>query len=100
MAELNRRVIACNFRVSRAAVRRGALAYVSRPDYGSGHERVVLLIRSRGGRWIHKWEAVKNLTNFRVKTIPPEHPRFEDERLWSAEVDDDLARRLAKRADG
>jgi len=47
-------------------------------------------LRSRGGRWVEKWEATRRLENFRLKTIPPEHPRFTDRRLWTSATQADL----------
>jgi hypothetical protein len=39
------------------------------------------LVRSRSGRWIAKWETIRRLKDFRVKTIPVEHPLYSDERV-------------------
>jgi hypothetical protein len=47
---------------------------------------VPLLVRSRGGRWIEKWEAMRRLENFRVKTIPPDHPLYD--RMYQPGEDD------------
>lgn len=89
----DRRVVACNFQRSHSAIPKGALAYVYMPNPGNAHERMWLLVRSRGGRWIEQWEALKHLGNFRAKTIPPGHPLYDDERLWEYKADD-LARHL------
>lgn len=70
-------VIACNMAEGTRSASEGALAYVLRTNPGGGHDHIVLLIRSRGGRWITKWEAMRRLTNFRLKAIPPAHPLFE-----------------------
>lgn len=78
----DREVIACNYREGVSAVSRGSLAYVALGNPGNGHDRVMLLARSRAGRWVEKWEAIFRLGNFRLKRLPPEHPLHE--RLASA----------------
>lgn len=78
----DRQFIACNYLVPTRIARRGALAYVIPQLGGNLPERVRLLVRSRGGRLVEKWEATRRVGNFRLKTIPPEHPRYNDERLW------------------
>ncbi len=70
------RVIACNIAEPTSPAAKGALAYVINPNIGWGSERIFLLIRSRGGRWIEKWEDTNRLGNFRSKTIPVEHPLY------------------------
>jgi hypothetical protein len=87
MMEEDKRVIACNIIEPTPTAVRGALAYLEWPNGGGGNDRVPLLIRSRGGRWIHKWEDMRRLGNFRFKTIPPEHPLYD--RL-NAQSDDTL----------
>ena len=72
----DRRVIACNYAEGISPVSAGSLCYVLDANRGGGGDRVRLLARSRGGRWIEKWETRKRLTNFRMKTVPPEHPRY------------------------
>jgi hypothetical protein len=80
MAKKNdKRVIACNYVTNVSAARNGALCYVCFVP-GSA-DRVLLLVRSRGHRWIQKWEMLKRLDNFRFKTLPPEHPRYNDIRI-------------------
>lgn len=76
------RVIACNYTESTKVVTAGTKAYVIPQLGGNLPERVRLLVRSRGGRWVEKWESMKRLDNFRLKTIPPSHPRYGDDRLW------------------
>jgi hypothetical protein len=70
------RVIACNYTIATKTAAAGALCYVVDVNPGNGHNRIFLLSRSRGGRWIKKWEDIRRLGNFRVKTIPPENPRY------------------------
>ena len=85
----DKRVIACNLleTVSTASV--GALCYV-RATTGT-EDRVELLIRSRSGRWISKWEPLKRVGNFRFKSLPPDHPRYDDQRLMAYASEDALA---------
>lgn len=73
----DRRAIACNIRVPTATAVEGALAYVLWTNPGNGNDRLPLLIRSRSGRWIEKWEDMRRLDNFRLKTLPPEHPLYD-----------------------
>jgi hypothetical protein len=71
------RVVACNITEATGTAVEGALAYdVLRGNRGNDNDRLPLLIRSRGGQWIGKWEGMRRLGNFRLKTIPPEHPLY------------------------
>jgi hypothetical protein len=93
----DRKVIACNYDSGRRAVAQGALAYVLPQLGGNLPERVRVLVRSRGGRWIEKWENVRRLVNFRLKTLPPEHPRYADERTHPrAQVTEEHVRLLVE----
>ncbi len=38
-------------------------------------------VSQQGRGWIRKYEAVNNLGNFKMKTLPPEQPLFGDERI-------------------
>ena len=82
--------MACNLAEPTSEAARGALAYVMWPNWGGGNDRLPLLIRSRGGRWIEKWESMRRLNNFRIKTIPPQHPLYD--RLTWKPTDEHLAR--------
>jgi hypothetical protein len=82
----DRQVIACNYVVSVSAVAAGARAYVIPQLGGNLPGRVRVLARSRGGRWIEKWEDIRRLGHFRLKTLPPEHPRYADDRIWALPV--------------
>ena len=62
--------IACNYTNDTSAVSKGSIAYVMGGNYGNGYERLDVLARSRGGRFIRRWEPITNLGNFRMKTIP------------------------------
>jgi hypothetical protein len=68
------RVVVANYTEGTSAVRVGAKAYISPVYPGALPDNVFLVVRSRGGRWIEKWERIKRLDNFRLKTIPPGHP--------------------------
>jgi hypothetical protein len=80
----DRKVIQCNFAVGTNVASEGARAYVSRLNPGGGNDRIVILVRSRGARWVEKWERVDRLTNFRLKTLPPDHPLYADQRIMDA----------------
>jgi hypothetical protein len=67
-------VVQCNFPVGTVECSPGARAYVLDADIVG--RRVRLLARSRSGRWIDKWENLRRLTDFRFKTIPPEHTLY------------------------
>lgn len=73
----DRRVVQCNYAESTNVAARGARAYVVRLNPGFGNDRIVVLVRSRGGHWVEKWESRERLTAFRVKTLPPEHPLWD-----------------------
>lgn len=87
MDDLDHKALACNYAEPISEAAKGALAYVRWPNWGGGNDRVPLLVRSRGGRWIEKWEAMHRLMNFRIKTIPPEHPLY-DRLTWQPDEDD------------
>jgi len=90
----DRRVIACNYIEGTNVAALGAKAYVIPQLGGNLPERVRILARSRGGRWVEKWESVRRLSHFRIVTLPPEHPRYADARLWDCEVGESDVRRL------
>jgi hypothetical protein len=71
------RAIACNFRVPTKIVSKGALAFI-KWRVGDG-EAIRIVVRSRGGRWIEKYERIWRLTNFRVKTLVDSHPAWREE---------------------
>lgn len=91
----DRRVVQCNYATAVSAVAAGARAYLVRPNPGGGNDRIVILVRSRGGRWIQKWEDIRRLKNFRPKTLPPEHPLYGDERIWDNEAEAMVSRLTA-----
>lgn len=79
-ASADRKVIQCNYAEGTSSAPEGARAYVVLPNPGNGHDRIMVLFRSRGGRWVEKWESIKRLRDFRVKTLPPEHPMYSHSR--------------------
>jgi len=86
----DKKVVQCNYAVGTNIAATGARAYVVRPNPGNGHDRILILVRSRGARWVEKWEDTRRLTNVRVKTIPPGHPLYGDKRLFEAKYLDGL----------
>ncbi len=87
MSELpDRRVVQCNHAGDRRAVP-GARAYLARPNPGGFHDRIVILLRTRRGRWIETWEDIRRLSDFRAVTLPPGHPRYDDERIYDYEAE-------------
>jgi hypothetical protein len=69
--ESDKKALACNYAVTTKVAVLGSLCYVidDNPDWGG--ERVQVLVHSRSGRWIRRWEVSWRLHNFRLKTIPP-----------------------------
>ncbi len=63
------KAVACNFHCPTKSASKGTLAFLVRDNPGWGNERVILLYKSRKGRWIEKWERIDRLTNFRLKTV-------------------------------
>lgn len=81
----DRYVVQCNYVSPTNVAAYGARAYLVRLNPGGGDNRIIILVRSRGGRWIEKWENIRRLSAFRVKTLPPQHPLYTDERLDDAD---------------
>jgi hypothetical protein len=82
----DKKALACNYAVATKVCPQNALCYIIDRNPGSGGERVKLLARSRGGRWVEKWEVRWRLHNFRVKTVPssnPIHGRVPDYPEWT-----------------
>lgn len=94
----DRRVVVCNYAAATNIASAGAKAYVIPQLGGNLPERVRVLVQFRGGRWVEKWENMRRLDNFRLKTIPPEHPKYTDERLWTADPEESLRRAVTARA--
>jgi hypothetical protein len=82
----DRYAIQCNFAAGTRYCAAGARAYVRLTNPGGDNDRIQILARSRGGRWIERWEDIRHLRDFRVKTIPPEHPLYQRlDRPWDME---------------
>lgn len=79
--EPDRKVIQCNYVEATSTVANRARAYVVYPNLGNGCDRVCVLVRSRRGRWVEKWESRERLGNFRAKTLPAAHPMYPNDRL-------------------
>lgn len=79
------RVIQCNYAVGTKICAEGARAYVMQTNPGGGADRIHILARSRGGRFVDKWEDIRRLRDFRPKVIPPEHPLHGH--LWTGYTD-------------
>lgn len=73
--------VACNFRLGTKIASPGAQAFVAPTVAGNGSERIDILVRSRSGRMVRKWEDIRRLWNFRAKCIPDRHPLHGDERV-------------------
>jgi len=69
-------VIVCNYEESISSVSKGARCYVWDANASHGGERVHLLVRSRSGRWIRKWENRNRIGNFRLLKLQPENPVY------------------------
>jgi hypothetical protein len=93
----DRRVVQCNYAEPTSVAATGARAYLVRPNPGGGDDRIVILVRSRGGRWIEKWENIRRLENFRAKTLPVDHPLYTDERIYDHEAEAMASRLTAAR---
>lgn len=78
----DRYAVACNYAEGTHTSSEGALAYLADSHWGGGgFERVQVVARSRGGRWITIWSPIARLTNFRAKTLPLRHPLYAHERI-------------------
>lgn len=85
----DKRVIQCNYREGTPYASAGARAYLITSMPGS-MDGVWVLVRSRGGRWIQHWERPGRLMDFRFKTLPPEHPLYDDKRIADCLTPDHL----------
>lgn len=66
--------VACNYREATKIAAKGARAYLLWTTGGNDYVDQQVRVRSRGGRWITKWERAKRLTNFRSVTLPKGDP--------------------------
>lgn len=90
--------IACNYLEGTNVASEGAKAYVCLHYLGGNlPERVTIVARSRGGRWVEKWENTRRLGDYRVVTIPPEHPmRTVERRAVALATREEAERALAR----
>jgi len=63
------KAVACNYRYSTKVCPVGAKAYVLGTNPGNGNDHIRIVARSRGGRWVEKYEDSRYLENFRVVTL-------------------------------
>ena len=63
-------VIQCNYLMPTNVASFGARAVVVSINTGNDSENVEVVVRSRGGRWVRKWERIHKLTKFRRKWYP------------------------------
>lgn len=63
------KAIVCNYGEGTKCVHKGARAYVLSPNPGWAGERIYLRVKSKGGRWIDKWESSARLGDFRLATV-------------------------------
>jgi hypothetical protein len=79
--------IICNFAVPTKTSSTGSKAWLGVTSGGAiGDGNVRLYMRSRGDRMIEKWDRIKRLTNFRIATLPPEHPFYKHEKVTQFET--------------
>lgn len=95
----DKQAVACNYTEATSIAAVGALCYVCGWDDGSPAERLKILVRSRSGRWVQKWEAARRLGNFRIKTLPPAHPLYNDDRIFMGYAEEVLSR-IAPKGNG
>jgi hypothetical protein len=72
MEQTEFKAITCNYRIATKTNSLGAKAYVTGGWGGGGWERIRVVSRSRGGRWIEKWDDSRRFANFRLTTVVPE----------------------------
>lgn len=81
------RGVVCNFTEGTSAVAAGAKAYIVGAFGGNLPDGIEVAVRSRGGRWIRKWERIRRLDNFRWATIPPQHRCYGEVARWRESED-------------
>ena len=67
--------IACNYAAGTKIARDGARCYLLWRT-GGDNRRCKVLAKSRGGRWITKWEPIVMLDRFRIVRVPEARPEF------------------------
>lgn len=64
--------IVANHREGDKICRPTAQCWIMWTNPGGGFDRNMMVVRSRGGRWVKKWMRADRLTNWRIKWVPPE----------------------------
>lgn len=68
-------VIACNYAAGTSIARPGARAYLLWRT-GGDNRRCEVVVHSRGGRWVTKWEPIVMLEHFRIVHVPTVRPEY------------------------
>ena len=89
------KVVQCQYRLDTPTCRAGARAYLTICANAAG-KRARILARSRSGRWVERWESLRVLCNFRIKTLVADDPASRHKQIarnyWTMEAVDNLNR--------
>jgi hypothetical protein len=97
------RVVQCNYKSDTSACRVGARAYLTYSIDVAGY-RVQIVAKSRSGRWVVIWQDLRDLHNFRLKTLAAGDPLAAKDLpiardYWTQEVVDNLNRAVGNKPD-
>ncbi len=67
--------MACNYAAGTKIARDGARCYLLWRT-GGDNRRCQVLVKSRGGRWVTKWEPIVMLDHFRIVRVPEARVEF------------------------
>lgn len=67
--------IACNYAAGTKIARPGARCYLLWRT-GGDNRKCQVLAKSRGGRWVTKWEPIVMLDHFRFVRVPEARPEY------------------------
>lgn len=67
--------VACNYAAGTSIARPGARTYLLWRT-GGDNRRCQVLVKSRGGRWVTKWEPIVMLDHFRIVRVPAARPEY------------------------
>ena len=67
--------VACNYAAGTKIARDGARCYLLWRT-GGDNRRCQVLVKSRGGRWVTKWEPIVMLDHFRLVRVPEARVEF------------------------
>ena len=67
--------VACNYAAGTKIARDGARCYLLWRT-GGDNRRCQVLVKSRGGRWVTKWEPIVMLDHFRIVRVPEVRAEF------------------------